>query len=80
MSSEDILDKPQPAPDERIAYGAGPQQFIEVRLPRASGVHTGLINIHGGYWRAKYDLAHTGHLCEYGESSQGQHDAGARDS
>jgi acetyl esterase/lipase len=64
VSSEDILSKPQPDPDERIAYGAGPQQFIEVRLPRAPGVHAGLINIHGGYWRAKYDLAHTGHLCE----------------
>jgi acetyl esterase/lipase len=22
-----------------------------------------VINIHGGYWRAKYDLAHAGHLC-----------------
>jgi acetyl esterase/lipase len=22
------------------------------------------MNIHGGFWRAKYDLAHAGHLCE----------------
>jgi acetyl esterase/lipase len=22
-----------------------------------------VINIHGGYWRARYDLAHAGHLC-----------------
>ena len=22
-----------------------------------------MINIHGGFWRAKYDLAHAGHLC-----------------
>ena len=64
MSSEDILGKPQPVPDERVTYGADPQQFIEVRLPRAPGIHAGLINIHGGFWRAKYDLAHTGHLCE----------------
>ncbi|MGC2246616.1 MAG: alpha/beta hydrolase [Terriglobales bacterium] len=64
MSSEDILNKPQPAPDERVSYGADAQQFVEVRLPRSSGLHAGLINIHGGYWRAKYDLAHTGHLCE----------------
>lgn len=64
MPSEDILGKPQPAPDERVTYGADAQQFIEVRLPRAPAVHAGLINIHGGYWRAKYDLAHTGHLCE----------------
>ncbi len=63
MSAEDILGKPQPAPDERVTYGADAQQFLEVRLPRASGIHAGLINIHGGYWRAKYDLAHAGHLC-----------------
>lgn len=64
MSVEDILVKPQPASDERVAYGTAPQQFVEVRLPRAPGVHAGLINIHGGYWRAKYDLTHAGHLCE----------------
>jgi acetyl esterase/lipase len=64
VSSEDILGKPQPAPDERIRYGADAQQFIEVRLPRSSGIHAGIINIHGGYWRARYDLAHAGHLCE----------------
>ncbi|MGB0039115.1 MAG: alpha/beta hydrolase fold domain-containing protein [Terriglobales bacterium] len=27
-------------------------------------LHAAVINIHGGYWRAKYDLAHAGHLCE----------------
>ena len=64
MSSEDILSKPQPVPDERVSYGADAQQFIEVRIPRAAGLHAGLINLHGGYWRAKYDLAHAGHLCE----------------
>jgi acetyl esterase/lipase len=35
-----------------------------VRLPRTKGPHSALLNIHGGYWRAKYDLAHAGHLCE----------------
>ena len=64
MSAEDILSRPQPPPDERVAYGADPNQFLEVRLPRAQGPHSVLLNIHGGFWRAKYDLAHTGHLCE----------------
>ena len=64
MSSEDILTKPQPAPDQRVAYGSDPNQFVEVRLPRESGPHPAVLNIHGGYWRAKYDLAHAGHLCE----------------
>ncbi len=69
MSAEDILSRPQPPPDERVAYGADANQFLEVRLPRTKGPgfypsHPVLLNIHGGFWRAKYDLAHTGHLCE----------------
>lgn len=63
-SAEDILSKPQPQPDERVAYATGPNQFMEVRLPHATGPHRALINIHGGFWRAKYDLVHAGHLCE----------------
>jgi acetyl esterase/lipase len=62
--NEDILSQPQPPPDERVPYGADPNQFFEVRLPRRPGPHSVLLNIHGGFWRAKYDLAHTGHLCE----------------
>ena len=64
MTAEDILSKPQPPPDDRVGYGADPNQFVEVRLPRAKGPHPALINIHGGFWRAKYDLTHAGHLCE----------------
>jgi acetyl esterase/lipase len=64
VSAEDILSHPQPPPDERAAYGADPNQFLEVRLPRTKGPHSVLLNIHGGFWRAKYDLAHAGHLCE----------------
>ena len=64
MSAEDILTRPQPPPDQRVTYGPDPNQFLEVRLPRAKGPHPVLLNIHGGFWRAKYDLAHTGYLCE----------------
>jgi acetyl esterase/lipase len=64
MSAEDILSQPQPPPDERVAYGADTNQFLEVRLPRTKAPHTVLLNIHGGYWRAKYSLANAGHLCE----------------
>ena len=64
MSSEDILSKVPPPADQRVAYGADPNQFVDVRLPRAQGPHPVLLNIHGGYWRAKYDLVHAGHLCE----------------
>ena len=64
MSAEDILSQPPPPPDLRVAYGADPNQFLEVRVPKGKGPHPVLLNIHGGYWRAKYDLAHAGHLCE----------------
>lgn len=64
MSSEDILSLTPPLADRRVAYGADPNQFLDVRLPHGTGPHPVLVNIHGGYWRAKYDLAHAGHLCE----------------
>jgi acetyl esterase/lipase len=64
VSAEDILSQPQPQPDARVAYGADANQFVEVRLPRTKGPYSSLLNIHGGYWRAQYDLAHAGHLCE----------------
>src|SRR5208282_247389 len=64
MSAEDIPSQPQPQPDARVAYGADPNQFLEVRQPTTKAPYPVLLNIHGGYWRAEYDLAHAGHLCE----------------
>jgi len=61
--SEDILTLPPPAADARLAYGTDPNQFGDLRLPQGSGPFPVVMNIHGGYWRAKYDLAHAGHLC-----------------
>lgn len=63
MNSEDILKLPPPPADARVAYGTGPNQFGEIRLPKSSGPFAVVMNIHGGFWRAQYDLAHAGHLC-----------------
>jgi len=63
MSSEDILQLAPPPADARIAYGADPNQFGELRLPKSKGSFPLVMNIHGGFWRAKYTLAHAGHLC-----------------
>ena len=60
---EDILTIPPPPADARVAYGADASQFAELRLPKSKGPFPLVTNIHGGFWRAKYDLAHTGHLC-----------------
>jgi len=64
MSAEDILSLPPPPFDQRVAYGADPNQFFDVRLPSGKGPFPALLNIHGGFWRAKYGLAHAGHLCD----------------
>jgi acetyl esterase/lipase len=62
--SDDILSRPAPSYDLRIVYGSDPNQFLDLRLPTAKGVsHPLVINIHGGFWRAKYNLDHAGHLC-----------------
>jgi len=61
--SDEILALPPPPADARVAYGTDPQQFGDVRLPKTKGSCPIVMNIHGGFWRAKYDLAHAGHLC-----------------
>lgn len=61
--SEEILTLAPPAADHRLAYGNDPNQFGDLRLPKGSGPFPVVMNIHGGFWRAKYDLLHAGHLC-----------------
>ena len=61
--ADDILTLPPPPADVRLAYGTDPNQFGELRLPKSKGPFAIAMTIHGGYWRSKYNLAHTGHLC-----------------
>src|SRR5215468_11018924 len=62
--SDDILSRQPPPADRRLSYGSDPNQFIDLRLPAGERKPTPLvINIHGGFWRAKYNLDHAGHLC-----------------
>ncbi len=63
MASQDILTLPPPAADARLAYGSDANQFGDLRVPATKGPFSVVMNIHGGYWRARYDLAHAGHLC-----------------
>jgi acetyl esterase/lipase len=60
---QSILDLAPPPADARIAYGRAVSQFGDLRMPRGKGPHPAIIYIHGGYWRAKYDLTHAGHIC-----------------
>jgi acetyl esterase/lipase len=65
--SDDILTLAPPPADTRLAYGSDPNQFLDLRLPtskeKSKQPYPLVINIHGGYWRAKYNLDHAGHLC-----------------
>jgi acetyl esterase/lipase len=60
---DDILSLAPPKADARVAYGGDENQFVDLRPPKAKGPHALAIVIHGGYWRAKYDLRYMGHLC-----------------
>lgn len=62
-SSDDIFSRTPPKADKRLEYGSDENQFIDLRLPKGKEPHALAINIHGGFWRAKYDLTHNGHLC-----------------
>jgi acetyl esterase/lipase len=65
--SDDILTLAPPPADARLTYGSDPNQFLDLRLPsskeKSRQPYPLVINIHGGYWRAKYNLDHAGHLC-----------------
>lgn len=64
--SEDILSQTPPPYDQRLTYGSDANQFIDLRSPAPgdkSKPFPVVMNIHGGFWRAKYNLDHAGHLC-----------------
>jgi acetyl esterase/lipase len=63
-NSEDVLfDPPPPAADARLAYGPEPKQFGDLRLPAGERAWPLAVVLHGGSWKAMYNLIHTGHLC-----------------
>jgi acetyl esterase/lipase len=58
MRSSDLARLPQPPADRVVAYGGGPQQLAELRLPQGPGPHPAVIVIHGGCWQAPWALDH----------------------
>ena len=63
LGGQEILTLAPPKADARIPYGKDPLQFGDLRLPSGSGPHPVVIFVHGGFWRAAYNLDHAGHLC-----------------
>ena len=58
-----MLETPAPTADARLPYGPITHQFGDLRLPPGPGPHPVVVMVHGGFWRARYDLEHVGHLC-----------------
>jgi acetyl esterase/lipase len=59
---EEILEWLSPPADRRLSYGELHQQFADLRLPDGRGPHPLLVVLHGGFWRAHYDLDHMAHI------------------
>jgi acetyl esterase/lipase len=55
---DEVAAMPGRAPDARVAYGEAPDQFGELRVPAGAGPHPVIVLIHGGCWRAAYDMGH----------------------
>jgi acetyl esterase/lipase len=63
-NSEDVLfEGPPPAADARFVYGSEPKQFGDLRLPDVDRLWPLAVVIHGGSWKAMYNLIHAGHMC-----------------
>jgi acetyl esterase/lipase len=60
--SDEVLTRWAPDPDLTVRYGPHPDQVADVRLPPGAPVGPLVVFIHGGFWRARYDRAHTGPL------------------
>ena len=57
---EKLSELPNPKPTARIPYGDDPLQFGDLRLPQGAGPHPVVVVIHGGCWRAQYNIDHIG--------------------
>ena len=60
--SRDITTIPPVAANERVRYGDEASQFFDLFLPQNESRGSAVM-IHGGFWRAMYDLLHASHVC-----------------
>lgn len=61
MTAPELLSLPSQPADLRIAYGALPEQFGDLRVPAGAGQHPVVILVHGGCWRGDAEFADADH-------------------
>jgi pimeloyl-ACP methyl ester carboxylesterase len=60
---EDLLEMTPPPADLRLSYGPQAAQCGDLRFGHGPRRDVIFMNIHGGFWRDRYDLLHAGHFC-----------------
>lgn len=60
---DDYVALPPVQADHRLHYGLEAQQFGDLYLPDKLGIHPVILLVHGGCWRAQYDLQPLGRFC-----------------
>jgi acetyl esterase/lipase len=63
MPGDDILSAAPAAANQRVRYGAEPEQFADLFYAADKRRAPLAINIHGGYWRVRYNLVHASPFC-----------------
>ncbi len=58
LSWSELSSLPLPAAGRKIAYGNGPQQFGELRLPKGAGPFPVFVLVHGGCWVSAFDYVY----------------------
>ncbi len=58
LSWSELSKMPLPPLGKRVAYGSGPQQFGELRLPEGKGPFPVFVIIHGGCWMSAFDYVY----------------------
>jgi acetyl esterase/lipase len=58
----EVASLPARSPTQRSAYGPGPLQFGNLRLPNGRGPHPVVVFVHGGCYLSQYTVAHAAAL------------------
>ena len=62
LSFNEVASLSAPPPTQRVAYGPGPLQFGNLRLPPGRGPHPVIVFVHGGCYLSQYTIAHAAAL------------------